>query len=37
MVPKTGELISEFKPHCTHKNVAETKELTVPAVSRLIY
>ena len=21
MAPKTGELISEFNPHCTHKNV----------------
>lgn len=36
MVPKIGELISEFSPHCTRKNVGGTGGLIGRAFLRLI-
>ena len=38
MAPKTRELISEFNPHCTHKNVGGMGGgLIVDVVFGLIY
>lgn len=36
MAPKTGELISEFNPHCTHKSAGGRGALIVDTAFRLI-